>query len=484
MGRFSTTVHVKNNVDRMRFVNTFSDVMKKRGFVPCSEDEAAQSYLFAFGESWVTLANEEYRDNPQKAYDDTREMAAALKTGAFSVEVVDSDFATLTLNNGDCVIVGDGSGYGIEEPERGTRECWEPVLADGKTWEVFSETVEKDGVFVEDTLGELAVVLGMDSYYICADFDDVSEKADDNNNVVVFYFKKAASKAKSMSLDAAFIKVFGEGLEPLGFKKIKYKHPCFVRRLGDEIIQIITYVKRSGHPYINGYERADCSQYDIVCKVETVYSVEIELPSKTFEKYSGYLSKWDIYVKGHITDFDKDYFNRVRDYFPYKAGDEKLTISGLKKAVDMTKQIILPVLNGITDLKSYLEFYFKFNGEPFLDYKPGHYDHLNKYGGLVRIKVDDTWESFLERDEDYALRGYERSDERTKRDLANNPDKLVLFLEKVDKKRKEYISKHEERELLAKQMFGDKEWCEKAFEELERRKAENIETLKGCGLEL
>ena len=135
MGRFSTTVHIKNNTDRMRFVNTFCDVMKKRGFVPCSEDEATQSYLFAFGEGWVTFANKEYKDNPQKAYDDTREMAAALKTGAFLVEVVDSDFATLTLNNGDCVIVGDGSGYGIEEPERGTRKYWEPVLADGKTWE-------------------------------------------------------------------------------------------------------------------------------------------------------------------------------------------------------------------------------------------------------------------------------------------------------------------------------------------------------------
>lgn len=482
MGRFSTTVHVKNNVDRMRFVNTFSDVMKKRGFVPCSEDEAAQSYVFAFGESWVTLANEEYRDNPQKAYDDTREMAAALKTGAFSVEVVDSDFATLTLNNGDCVIVGDGSGYGIEEPERGTRECWEPVLADGKTWEVFSETVEKDGVFVEDTLGELAVVLGMDSYYICADFDDVSEKADGGNSVIAFYFKKVTVKAKSMSLNAAFVKVFGEGLEPLGFKNIKYKHPCFVRRLGDEIIQIITYVKRSGHPTVNGYVREDCSQYDIVCKVETVYSTEIELPTKNFEKYSGYLSKWDIYVKEHISNLNKDYLNKVSDYFPYKPGDEKLTISGLEEAVDLTKQIILPVLDSVIDIKSYLEFYFKFKGEPFLDYKPSHYEHLNQYGGLFRLKVD-TWESFLERNEGYVLRGYDISDERNKSSLANNPERLAQFLEKVDKKRKEFLSKHVERESLAKQMFGDKEWCEKAFEELKRRKAANIETLKGYGVE-
>lgn len=67
MGRFSTTVQIKDNAGRMRFIDLFCEVMKKRGFVPCSEDETAVSYLLAFGDGgWVTLANEEYKDNPQK----------------------------------------------------------------------------------------------------------------------------------------------------------------------------------------------------------------------------------------------------------------------------------------------------------------------------------------------------------------------------------------------------------------------------------
>lgn len=121
MGRFSTTVQIRNNTHRIKFTDLFCEMMKKRGFVPCAADEAALSYLLAFGEGgWVTLASEEeYKGSPQKAYDDSREMAAALNTSAFTVEVVDSDFAVLTLNNGDTVIVGDGSGYGIEEPARG-----------------------------------------------------------------------------------------------------------------------------------------------------------------------------------------------------------------------------------------------------------------------------------------------------------------------------------------------------------------------------
>lgn len=43
MGRFSTTVHIKDNAGRRKVINSFCEVMKKRGFVPCSEDEAALS---------------------------------------------------------------------------------------------------------------------------------------------------------------------------------------------------------------------------------------------------------------------------------------------------------------------------------------------------------------------------------------------------------------------------------------------------------
>ena len=42
------------------------------------------------------------------------------------------------------------------------------------------------------------------------------------------------------TLNAAFKQIFGEALEPLGFQKIKSKHPYFVRVVeGGEIIHII-----------------------------------------------------------------------------------------------------------------------------------------------------------------------------------------------------------------------------------------------------
>lgn len=273
MGRFSTTVHIKNNVNRMRFVNTFCDVMKKRGFVPCAEDEAAQSYLFAFGEGWVTLADEDYKDDQKKAYKDTREFADAMKTSAFFVGVVDSDFAVLTLNNGDIVIVGDGSGYGIEEPSRGNRKYWEPLIANGKTWEQFFEAAAAQEVFVEDAVGKVAAALGIDPYYIDADHNEVSEKADGNNNITAFYFKNATEeKSKPMTLKAGFIKVFGEGLEPLGFKRLKNlknEYPYFVRVVNGDILHTVSY-RQTTSPKI-GYK-----EFEVCCGVVTLYRRKLD----------------------------------------------------------------------------------------------------------------------------------------------------------------------------------------------------------------
>lgn len=429
MGRFSTTVHIKNSVDRMRFVNTFSDVMKKRGFVPCSEDEAAQSYLFAFGEGWVTLANEEYKDSPQKAYDDTREMAAALKTSAFSVEVVDSDFATLTLNNGDCVIVGDGSGYGIEEPERGTRKYWENLLADGKTWEQFSETAKKDSVFVEDTLVELAEVLGIEPYYICADFDEVLEKANGGDSIVTFYFKKAAAKA--MSLNAAFKKAFATALEPLGFKLIKSKYPYFVRMINGEIVQVITLRKYAGGD--------DWGEFEIKYGAATVYRRRIDFnsPPQQLDWLSTLYSE-------EIRNYNNvESFNSIFKYYEYvKKGIMAETI---EQAVSLTIKEIIPQFDAANDLKSCMSFFLKHN-QPVdfsLHYErpdfSNNYPYFDSNEGLLWVFVKD----------------------RNMYQQETFPN-LAEFDE----------------------IFSDEIWLGKAEKELKRRKAANTEILRSYGLEL
>lgn len=183
MGRFSTTLAVKS----ADLANEFTKLMKKRCFELCEEDVASLVYLVAQGDTWATLVEESYFENPQQAKEDAAFLAKELKTAAFTVEVVDSDFAILTLAGKEQVIVGDGSGYGMEAA-RADKSLWEPLLSHG-TFEELSEIWENDEVFVEEALCKSAPLFGIETQFIVADFCDLSEISD-NQNITAFYFKK------------------------------------------------------------------------------------------------------------------------------------------------------------------------------------------------------------------------------------------------------------------------------------------------------
>lgn len=192
MGRFSTTVQVKTKADGAEFIDLFRDLIIKKGYAECSEDEADLTYFLAFGGGvWATLASGRYTDG-SSGYDDATMLAEELKTAAVVVEVVDSDFATLKVHLPDdgknVVWIGDASGYGIDNPPKPKRSFWETLLTEGETWEHFCEIAAKSDVFVEDTLGELAPVLGIAPNLICGDHRDFLENEYDG--VTALYFKK------------------------------------------------------------------------------------------------------------------------------------------------------------------------------------------------------------------------------------------------------------------------------------------------------
>ena len=132
MGKFLTALHVKTT-GKEQFIEKFTRLMKKDGYVPCSEDEAAVSYAAAFSEcGWVTLSN---GDSATTELSKTaKKIAKEMDTLCFTAEVVDSDFAILNLfvQNGSQsrVIVGDGSGYGIEKAPF-LADMWKPLIQSG-----------------------------------------------------------------------------------------------------------------------------------------------------------------------------------------------------------------------------------------------------------------------------------------------------------------------------------------------------------------
>ncbi|MBD5384298.1 MAG: hypothetical protein HDR72_04800 [Ruminococcaceae bacterium] len=191
MGRFSITVHVKTKDNGAGFIDLFRDIMSKRGFAECPADEAEMTYFLAFGGGgWATLASERYMDSGS-GYDDAEKLAAELKTAAVVAEVVDSDFATLKLylsdGSMDVVLIGDASGYGIDNPPKPKRSLWETLITTDEDWERFCGIAQKGSVFVEDTLYEIAPVPGIASKYICADYRDFTENED--YKATAMYFK-------------------------------------------------------------------------------------------------------------------------------------------------------------------------------------------------------------------------------------------------------------------------------------------------------
>ena len=433
MGRFSKTTQIKNNTDRAGFISAFNDVMAKRGFVPCSEDEAAKSYLLAFSDGWVTFTSES-EDVPQVVKD--------MNVTSFSVEVVDSDFAILTLNNGDTVIFGDGSGYGIEESPKGERKFWEPLLADGKTWKQFSEVRDKNEVFVEDVLCEAAPILGIDTKYIIADYNELLDMAEGDRNVETLYFKEKAAdkKSKPMTLNAAFVKVFGEALEPLGFKKIKSRYPYFVRVVpGGEIIHVISYYKeQSFNPKYD--------EIDVVGGVATVYRQMIDLSHNPRGENWLMSGSW-IYQRLHEEDFGSDFHRSIRK-FSCSTEPNKM-LDSMKHALEITKQIMLPVMDEVVDIDSCIRYNHKiglllplYDDENFGNDNPNHY--YNE--GFLYFKTNPS-----------IFR------ERMKNAISEIALREKTFFEKVQ---------------------TDLELNQKVQDELERRKKENTEILRSYGLEI
>lgn len=471
MGRFSTTVQVKNSFERTNFASLFCDMMKKRGLVKCSEDEAAQSYLLAFGEGWATLASGEYNENPQKSCDDARNIAAALNTSAFSVEVVDSDFALLKLcaSNGgrDEVIVGDSSGYGIEKQPRGTQAFWQPLLAEGRTWEQFTETAAKNAAFAEDTLAELAEILGIEPRYICADFDDIAEKA--GGNVMAVYFRKAA-KAKSMSLNAAFKQVFGEALEPLGFKLIKSKYPYFVRVVSNEIIHYVTIANERADG--RGYNGVIYKCFNVFCGVSTVYNSKIDFdtdPRKLF--FWGLDSVHEIYTKSHWYDLDMKYRSSIMEFY-YNPTSMADMLKALTRALKVTEDIALPVINPAVTLEKCMGYFGMMEHFIFPD--------LGDCGDglfITRWFSADDYVMFCERRSEHEI-------EHCRHELNSNLNLSPKMKISLEERIKFIMDEREERQKKFYEIYDNPEMHEKAPAELERRKKANTEKLRGYGLNI
>ncbi|MCM1277102.1 MAG: hypothetical protein NC299_17370 [Lachnospiraceae bacterium] len=137
---------------------------------------------------------------------------------------------------------------------------------------------------------------------IDADYDEVLNTIDENKNIAALYFKKAAEK--KLTLNAAFKQVFGEALEPLGFKLIKSKYPYFVRVASDEIIHYVSVANERADGRGDHGVKYKC--FNVYCGVSSVYCGKIDFDKDPSGVDSMHFINniSEIYTKIHWFDYE------------------------------------------------------------------------------------------------------------------------------------------------------------------------------------
>ena len=180
-----------------------------------------------------------------------------------------------------------------------------------------------------------------------------------------------------MAFKSEFMKIFKEGLEPYGFKRMKGTD-FFGKLVNEEILLFISFKKYS--PPDRGLKA-----FDVISGVQTIYSPD--LSTSTFELPALRMTNYCVPgIEGNIKA-------------QYVYNESNLSIV-LEEALTTTKEVILPLLTSIKDLKSCVEFLVRFR----FDLLYGA-DTLNRDSVLL-IMTDnhDSFEAVFRQQEELAKR--------------------------------------------------------------------------------
>ena len=463
MGNFftSTQIYSSDAAERDKFIDTFCKAMEKEGYVTCDCDEAEKSYILKFADNcnWVTITSESYEQGNQTALSDTGRIAKMLKTSCINTRVIDSDCAVMEMysksgKKADTLIVGDADEYFGDDTLKPSEKAWKPFLAEGMTWEQLCNILNnsKGYTFVEDCLSALAPVIGMNEDNILFSADDANE----DEQTVFLNFKKAEVKEKKLTFVSAFKLVFGEMLEPMGYKYLKKgKYPYFVKVINNEILHIISYRHVSSSTV--GHKAMEIHGGAI-----SLYRREIDLTDEP------------TYFLPQIRRYYNGAYDRVAyDLSTYECNirDNESLTKDMKRAAELVKEFVLPVIEDVVGLRSYVIYAKKFH----------HIDNdlceLDEYENNPREDYNESYLLVLTYDNDDGIKRME--------------DYITGRLSGIPSRRREEIKDQiiEEakntrlhRIAIRDRLINDKESFKRIESILQKNKEKNLEMLKGYGI--
>ena len=154
----------------------------------------------------------------------------------------------------------------------------------------------------------------------------------------------------------------------------------------------------------------------------------------------------------------------------------------VKRSLNVTKQVALPILDKVNGLDSCIDFFSRFRPSLLNIY------HEEGFGA--------NYSGWMENESLLYFKAYNRPDDsiaRREKDIERQVEEEAYFTkigkpghtqEKFDKLYKGYIEGKPARIALYTELYSDRDWIAKALEETERRKAANTEVLRSYGLPL
>ncbi len=274
-----------------------------------------------------------------------------------------------------------------------------------------------------------------------------------------------------MSLNTAFVKIYGELLAPYGYKKIKGRRPYFVRVVGDEIVHIISYEVRPTRA--SGYK-----EYMIDGGIATVYRYQIDLDNAPRDNSQWLRDNLSLYRKSDPFGEKPDRFDELYT-FSYKADDEEAMLSSVRHSFEITEEIMLPIFNRVVDLKTCMDYFNMYSPSLLFLYREEDFEgKYNKYNeGLLNLKLYSI-EEYIKNKENQR----KEFKEKMLHDIKNGKSGLTIeALEEMVQESGEGILEQVE---TFKKYMNDLETNKRAMQELERRKKSNIEILRAYGLDI
>ena len=213
------------------------------------------------------------------------------------------------------------------------------------------EIIEKDRIFIEEMLKDSRETLHMfleDKEMHSQTLEELARRKKYNLEMLKSYGidleNPQPKKEKKLTINAAFKQVFGELLEPMGFKLVKSKHPYFVRVTNDGVVQSVSFAKeKSFSPESEGF--SICIGISLISLPLTDYN---KSPT-TLDNQTCMMLLRDFFHKCslHLTDFDSK--PKKCSVF-YKKGNSEEMLDALMKSQRELMPFVLDYFDRYTTL--------------------------------------------------------------------------------------------------------------------------------------